>query len=273
MRSTSLSAPVRDLSRTLAPPALVLERVSVRYGDFFALRDVTIHAPNGSITGFIGRNGAGKTTTVRLLAGLLSPAAGEVQVLGKRFPEGGPGIKRNTGYLLDTPALFSYLTAEETLLFLAEGYGLPRSEQEQRAESLLSFFGLWEGRRRLVDEFSTGMRKRLALAAALVHRPRLLVLDEPFESLDPLMVRRLKGLFTRFVAGGGTILLSSHLIDVVQEICDRVVILERGEVVVSGKTRDALTRISGLLEGGALEELYASVVLEETGEKLNWLTE
>ncbi len=258
-------------SLTLTHLALRMERVVVRYGDLAALDDVSLHLPRGSILGLIGRNGAGKSTSIRVLAGLLQPGAGEVTVLGRGFDDSGAEIRREAGYLLDTPALFSYLTAEETLLFLAEAYGVPVGERERRTEDLLSFFGLQESRSRVVDEFSTGMQKRLALAAALVHAPRLVVLDEPFESLDPLIVRKLKQFLVRFAESGGSVLLSSHLIDAVEEICDRVVILEQGRVIVSGKTREALATAASRLGTVTLEELYATVVGEEAETPLDWL--
>jgi len=248
-----------------------VEGATVRFGELTAIDDVDLRAPQGSITGLIGRNGAGKSTTIRVLAGLLQPVRGTVRVLGRDFTEGGPEIRRQVGYLLDVPALFSYLTVEETLLFLAEAYGLSAAEGRQRAEDLLLFFGLQEARSRLVDDFSTGLKKRLALASALIHSPSLLVLDEPFESLDPLMVRRLKRLLTDFVGSGGSVLLSSHLIGAVEEICDRIVILERGRVVVAGPTREALREGAAESGTGSLEELYASVVADVPATDLNWL--
>jgi ABC-2 type transport system ATP-binding protein len=252
-------------------PAFALEQVVVRYGDFPALDGVSFGAPRGTITGLVGRNGAGKSTTIRLLAGLLEPQAGTVSVVGRTFGDDGAEIRRSVGYLLDTPALFSYLTAEETLLFVAEAYGLSPAERTRRTEELLSFFGLHEARHRVADDFSTGMRKRLALACAVVHSPGLLVLDEPFESLDPLMVRRLKDLLTRYRSAGGSVLLSSHLIDAVEEIADRIVIMERGRVVVSGSTQVALAQAASRLPNSTLEELYLSVVEEDAPPPLGWL--
>lgn len=277
------SAPSPSASEALSvreaapPPALRLTRVSVRFGAVTALDAVTFHVPTGSITGLIGRNGAGKSTSIHLLAGLLSPHDGEIAVLGKRFdeddgdPEAAVEIKRGTGYLLSEPALFAYLTPAETLRFLAESYGLSEAEGARRAEDLIAFFELTEARDRVVGGFSTGMQKRLALAAALVHSPRLLVLDEPFESLDPLIVRKIKQLLVQYVRGGGSVLLSSHLVDAVDEICDRVVILDRGQVIVEGATAEAKTRVEGKLGSATLEDLYASVVERGGDTALEWL--
>lgn len=262
------AAPGRS-SFALQTPALRLQGVVVRYGNLVALDAVNLYAPAGSITAVIGRNGAGKSTAIRLLAGLLRPSEGRAEVLGGNPAD--PATRASVGYLLETPALFTYLTAEETLTFLAEAYRLPRPEADRRTGDLLSFFGLEDSRDRLVEDFSTGMRKRLALAAALIHSPRLLVLDEPFESLDPLMVRRLKDLLVRFTALGGSVLLSSHLIDAVEEISDRIAILDEGKVVVSGTLEQALTAAAGELQNGKLEELYAAVVRQKAASSLDWL--
>ena len=268
MPSASSAAPVPG---SPAPDALRLEGVSLRFGALAALDGVSYSVPRGSITGLIGRNGAGKSTSIRLLAGLLRPDAGTVEVGGRGFAEAAVEIRRETGYLLAEPALFSYLTPYETLAFVAEAYGVPRAEGERRAEELLRFFGLEGARGRLVDGFSTGMHKRLGIAAALVHRPRLLVLDEPFETLDPLVVRKLKRLLAGFARGGGSVLLSSHLVGAVEEICDRVVILERGRVVVAGETEEVKRGVAGTLDRATLEELYASVVDDPEDVRLEWL--
>jgi ABC-2 type transport system ATP-binding protein len=254
-----------------AAAAVALRGVRVRYDTVTALDDVTFQVPQGSITGLVGRNGAGKTTAIRLLAGLLRAESGEVEVLGKRVEEAAEEIRRTTGFLLSDPALFAYLTPVETLRFLAEAYGLPAAEARRREADLVELLELTAARDRLVEGFSTGMLKRLALGAALVHAPRLLVLDEPFESLDPLIVRTIKRLFVQYVSDGGTVLLSSHLIHAVDEICDRVVILDRGQVVVEGPTSAVRAGVAGRLEAATLEELYASVV--EAGEEITlpWL--
>lgn len=180
-------------------------------------------------------------------------------------------VVARTGFLLSEPALFRYLTPEETLLWIGRAFGLSRIEAQARTDDLLAFFELTEAANRYVDDFSTGMKKRLALAAALVHAPSVLVLDEPFESLDPLMVRALKKLLTDYVAKGGTVLLSSHLIDAVEEICDRVVILEGGRLVTAGTTNEVKASIADRLPEATLEDLYATLVPEEEKRRIGWL--
>jgi ABC-2 type transport system ATP-binding protein len=259
----------------LRPPAAVrVDDVTLTFGAVRALDRVSFQVPEGSVTGLIGRNGAGKSTTIRILAGLLEPSepASGVRVLGLTPVRERERLVVRAGFLLSEPALFSYLTANETLRFLARAYGLETSEGERRARDLIAFFELAEAADRFVDDYSTGMRKRLALAAALIHAPELLVLDEPFESLDPLMVRSLKKLLLAFGSRGGTVLLSSHLIDAVEEICDRIVILEQGRVVSAGTTGEAKAAVADHLPSATLEDLYASLLPESSAPELDWLT-
>jgi ABC-2 type transport system ATP-binding protein len=254
-------------------PALELAGVRVRFGDVTALDDASFHVPPRSVTGLVGRNGAGKSTAIHALAGLLTPERGVVSLHGLRHADATLEIRRRTGFVLAEPALFAYLTPPETLRFLAEAYGVPRGEADRRVARLIAFMELGSATGRTVETFSTGMRKRLALAAALVHAPRLLVLDEPFESLDPLIVRRIKRLLPEYAAAGGAVLLSSHLLDAVDETCDRVVILERGRVVVEATTAQARARVADPDARGALETLYASVVHADGDDvALDWLT-
>lgn len=255
--------------------AVRVDALTVRFGSLLAVDGISFSVPLGSITGLIGRNGAGKSTTIRVLAGLLTPDPStlRVEVLGSEV-ESEPGeMLRRTGFLLSEPALFPYLTPRETLGFLSEAYRIPPAEAERRVDDLLAFFGLSDAGDRIVDDFSTGMLKRLELAAALLHAPRLLILDEPFESLDPLMVRSLKQLLLRFRSSGGSVLLSSHLIDAVDETCDRIVIVEQGRIVTAGEVAEAKAGMADRLGAATLEELYASVVPsgEEIG--LDWFSE
>jgi ABC-2 type transport system ATP-binding protein len=248
-----------------------LDAVSVRFGGVQALADASFRVPRGSITGLVGRNGAGKSTSIHVLAGLLAPDEGGCRLFGTTYDDDAVSIRRRSGFLLSEPALFAYLTPAETLSFLAEAYRVKRDEAERRVADLLAFFELDGVATRTVAGFSTGMRKRLALAAALLHSPELLVLDEPFESLDPLLVRRMKRLLTGYAAAGGSVLLSSHLLDAVEEICDRVVIVEAGRILVEDTTAEATGRAAGRLGRATLEELYASVVEPGAEVALDWL--
>ncbi|MDQ3388192.1 MAG: ABC transporter ATP-binding protein [Gemmatimonadota bacterium] len=254
-----------------APPVLELVDVVRRFGATVALDCVNLAVPPGTILGLIGRNGAGKTTAIRILAGLLEPDEGTARVGGEDPMADRQTVMTHAGFLLNDLALFTYLTAEETLNWLGDVYRQPRQLATVRTEELMRFFGLTEVRDRLAEDLSTGMRKRLALAAAMIHVPAALVLDEPFESLDPLMVRRLKDLLRRYASSGGAVLLSSHLVDVVEELCDRIAILEMGSVRAYGHTREVLSTVDERLPRRTLEELYASLVPSEDPGALDWL--
>ena len=238
--------------------AISVRELDVRYGDLHALDSVAFTVPTGSACALVGRNGAGKSTCLRVLAGLQSTATGVVSVLNSS-PFSSSFRKADVGFLLDDQALFAYLTGPETLNFVASLYGVPSAERARRCSDLLSFFDLDSNPTQMVDEYSTGMARRLALAAALVHAPRLLILDEPFETLDPIIVNRLKRLLSSFIRGGGTMLVSSHLIAVVEAICDRVIILDEGRVVVSGSIEEVV-RAAKSAGATNLEQAYVSAV-------------
>jgi ABC-2 type transport system ATP-binding protein len=255
-------------------PVIQLERATLDYGSHRALDGLSLHVTRGSITGLVGRNGAGKSTTIHLLAGLLSASdpRTSIRVLGHALSSDRQAVLQHTGFLLSDPALFPYLTAGETLGFLARAYGVEKQESEKRIRELLKFFELDGSRQPLVVTYSTGMKKRLAIAAALIHAPELLVLDEPFESLDPLLVRALKHLLLEFAAHGGTVLLSSHLLTAVEEICDRVLILDQGRLISAGPVREGEAVARPRAPVGALEERYASLVPSSELPVLDWLT-
>lgn len=247
------------------------DRLTVSYGSVEAVSDVTLQVARGQIAGLVGRNGAGKSTLIRTFAGLLKPQSGCCRILG-RSPRHHPKfVKTAAGYLLDSLALFAYLDAEETLRFTAEFYGLASEVVDSRVGDLLNFFDLEDQRGKLVEQFSVGMRKRLAIATALIHNPQILILDEPFESLDPLVVRRIKALLLEYVRSGGTVLLSSHLVDVVQEICDSFFILDEGKIVAAGPVQETVAAFKVVAGRGVLEDLYADAVPDRPRSGLAWL--
>lgn len=248
---------------------IVLEGVTFNYGSVVALSDVDLGVPAGILTGLVGPNGAGKSTIINLLAGIIEPTAGTARVLG--HAPGSMEVRRRTGFLLEDEALFEYLTGRELLEFVADAHGVSESDTAERISELVRFFQLTDSIDRLTDEYSTGTRKKLALAAALVHGPSLLVLDEPFESLDPLIVKRLKIELGRFASSGGTALLSSHLLDAVEAICHHVAILLHGRIVFHGDTTEAVQQARTRLGGAPLEDLYSTVVGEGVAPTLDWL--
>jgi ABC-2 type transport system ATP-binding protein len=211
-----------------------LNHVTKRYHDYTAVDDLSLQIDEGEIVGIIGHNGAGKSTTLKMIAGLLEPTEGLVQVMGQDICKESVAIKRQTGYLPEESPLYDNLTARQYLLFFSELYGMPRRQAQERIDTLLDSLKLPE-KDKLTGEFSKGMKRKTAIARALLHDPRLLVLDEPNSGLDPLtsffVINYLKTLRSQ----GKTILLSAHNLFHVEYICDRVAIIKNGRLVVFDK--------------------------------------
>ena len=221
-----------------------IEGLSKRYGSVVAVDELHLTIEAGQIFGFIGRNGAGKTTTIRMMMGLLEPSAGTVRLGGfdvLREPERAKAI---TGYLPDHPFLYDKLTGAELLRFVGGLYDLERRVCEERSQELLEDFALTERAHELVETYSHGMKQRLALAAALIHRPRVLVLDEPMVGLDPQGALDFRRLLQRLGTTGVTIFLSTHSLAVAEEICDRFGVLDRGRLVALGDLAELRRRVA-----------------------------
>ena len=235
------------------------------FGTVTAVRDVTLQVPFGSIFAFLGPNGSGKSTTVKLLTGLLPPTAGEVHVAGRAVSIEDLDLRRAIGILPENDALFPDLTIAEHLELSGRLYGLTRDETKSRAVQLLRHLDLEDGRTTLVDEASFGMRKKCALAMALLHNPQVLFLDEPFEGIDPGSSRNIKDLLLALAARGVTVFLTSHILDVVERLADRFALIVRGEIV-------ARQRVSDLANAGAtLEDLYLRYAGRPAAGDLTWL--
>ena len=221
-----------------------LERLRKTYGALVAVDDLSLEVEPGCVFGFLGRNGAGKTTTIRMMMGLLEPTSGTAVLGGHDIRRAPEAAKAVTGYLPDHPFLYDKLTAVEFLRFVAGLYGVRRVEAGQRAQLLLEEFGLGRMAGELTETLSHGMRQRLALTAALVHRPRVLVLDEPMVGLDPEGALELRRLLRRLAAAGVTIFLSTHSLAVAEELCGRIGIIDRGRLVVLGTLDELRSRAS-----------------------------
>ncbi len=206
----------------------------------WAVRELSLEIGRGEIFGLLGPNGSGKTTTLQMILGLLSPSAGRIAVFGN--PSGDSSVRRRIGYLPEEFEATGFLSGEETLIFYGSFFNLKRSEIRRRAEELLHTLDLWEDRHRKVREYSKGMRRRIGLAQSLLHDPELIILDEPTSGLDPMGIRKVKSILLDLRARGRTILVSSHILPEMQDICDGVVILDRGSCLVSGRLRDLLAR-------------------------------
>jgi ABC-2 type transport system ATP-binding protein len=218
----------------------------------------------------LGPNGAGKTTTIKMLTGLAQPDAGTIEVLGLRLPEQSLQIRRQIGIVPDDSLLFDYLTGSEYLEFVARLYEIPKRVAKVRAGELLELFELNEHRRKLIGEYSKGMRKRVAMAAALIHRPRLFLMDEPFEGVDAVGARLMKDILLAQVRHGATVFLTSHVLDVVERICDEIAIVNGGKIVAQGTV--AQLREQAAQGAATLEEIFVNLVGSAgyTG-KLDWL--
>jgi ABC-2 type transport system ATP-binding protein len=226
------------------------------FGSFRAVDAIDLAVPAGSLYGFLGPNGAGKSTTIKCLTGLLRPTSGSMRILGLDPRLDPVAVKRRTGVVPEDLALFDRLTAAETLDFVAQVHGIDEATAKQRADDLLGVMNLREAGDTLVVDFSHGMRKKLSLAAALLPAPKLLFLDEPFEGIDAVASRQIKDLLHGFVSRGGTIFLTSHILEIVERLSTHIGVIAGGRIVAQG-TIDELR--SGAV-GQSLEELFIGLV-------------
>lgn len=249
------------MTGTAAVPALSLRGLTKRYGSTLAVDALDLDVPAGSFFGLVGPNGAGKTTTLSMATGLLRPDAGTAAVLGHQLWDGAGGYAESSvvagkallGVLPDGLRLFDRLTGAELVRYAGLLHGLPRPVAAERSVELLAALDLTEASGVLVVDYSAGMTKKVALACALVHAPRVLVLDEPFEAVDPVSANGIRAILTGFVAGGGTVVLSSHVMDLVQRLCDAVAVVARGRVLAAGP-------IDAVRAGASLEERFIELV-------------
>jgi ABC-2 type transport system ATP-binding protein len=246
-------------------PAVLVSDLRKVYGSKPAVDGLSLSVPRGCFFGFLGPNGAGKSTTIRMLTGLIPPTSGSITILGMSMPGDEVPIKKRVGLVPDESLLFDRLTGAEFLEFVGRMYGLPRPVAAERARSLLELFELPLGRK-LIAEYSKGMRKRAAMAAALIHHPDLFLMDEPFEGVDAVGARLMKDILLDQVRRGATIFLTSHVLEVVERLCDRVAIIHEGKLVTEGSMAE--------LRAGSetLEDVFVRVVgAERAYEKLEWL--
>lgn len=236
-----------------------VEGVEKRYGNFQALHRLDLHVRPGEVFGFLGPNGAGKTTTIRMFAGVLTPTSGRVFIDGVDLVADPVESKRRVGYVPDRPYLYEKLTAREFLQFIGRIYGMSPQVTRARAEALLEENHLLDRADELIEAYSHGMKQRLVLCGALLHDPKVLILDEPTVGLDPHGARRIKALFRRLADQGRTVFLSTHSLDVAEEVCDRVGILYRGRLVALGTVGEMLHGRSG----ANLEEVFLKITEEE----------
>jgi ABC-2 type transport system ATP-binding protein len=233
-------------------------------GTTLAVDDLTLTVEAGEVMGFLGPNGSGKTTTIRLLMGLLRPTAGRASILGHDCHADAVALKREVGYLPDEPFLYPYLSGLETLELVAGLHGFSRADARRRAEASAERIGLGEAARAYTVTYSLGMKKRLALALALVHEPRVLILDEPTNGLDPAGARQMRSAIAEYAAGGRTIFVSTHLLDAAERLCHRVAILQRGRLKAVATPAELRTRF-GVGPETTLEDLFLHMTADGPG--------
>ncbi len=247
-------------------PAVRTRNLRKVYGTKAAVDGLDLDVPRGCFFGFLGPNGAGKTTTIRMLMGLAPPTSGTIELLGLPMPDGSLEVKGRIGLVPDESLLFDHLTGLEFTEFVGRMYGLARPLAIERSRELMALFELDAEPRKLIADYSKGMRKRVAMAAALIHRPELFLLDEPFEGVDAVGARLMKDILLDQVRQGATVFLTSHVLEVVERLCDRVAILQQGKIELSGT-------IAELRRGSeTLEDIFVRVVgADRLAETLDWL--
>ncbi|MCU0539819.1 MAG: ABC transporter ATP-binding protein [Desulfobacterales bacterium] len=215
-----------------------LTNLTKTYGAFRAVDRLNLRVERGEIFGFIGPNGAGKTTTIKMMGGILAPTAGSVAVCGIDMQADPENAKRRIGFIPDRPYLYEKLTGTEFLKFTADVYGVPEERFSSKAEAVLTQFALADWGQELIESYSHGMKQRLIMAAAILHDPEVLIVDEPMVGLDPLAIIMVKKLFRELAGRGISIFMSTHTLTVAEDICDRIGVIARGRLIASGTTAD-----------------------------------
>ncbi len=231
-----------------------LTNLTKRYGRFTAVDGINLTIPKGELYGLLGPNGAGKTTTMRMIAGILQPSSGTVKIAGIDIQQNPLVAKNRLGFIPDRPYVYDKLTGAEFLRFVAGLYGQGGVEIERRLDELLELFELTPWKDELTESYSHGMRQKLIISSALVHRPEVIVVDEPMVGLDPKSARLLKDLLREFVTRGGTVLMSTHTLEIAEAMCDRIAIVQGGQVAVSGTMDELRSQTSS--GDASLEELF-----------------
>src|ERR1700734_2962009 len=263
-------------------PAVTTTGLTRRFGTFTAVQDVNLPVAPGQFFGFLGPNGAGKSTTIKMLTGLLAPTSGSIQILGLDAISNAIEVKRQIGVVPEGLALFGRLAAAEYLRFVGRMYGLNSATTANRTTELLEFMGLANETRKLITDFSHGMQKKLALAAAVIHGPKILFLDEPFEGVDAIASGTLKAMLQGMIARGATIFLTSHVLEIVERLCTHIAIIDRGHLIANGSLEELRAGVHARNPDNTgtqtltLEQIFLSVVGNEPGaqqpeQELSWL--
>lgn len=237
-----------------------LTGLTKKYTDLVAVNDLNIFVPEGEIFGFIGPNGAGKTTTINMMAGIITPTSGSVTICGIQMDEYPEKAKGKIGFIPERPYLYEKLTAMEFLEFTADLYGVNENDFLARSQEQLEMFSLSEWSNELIESYSHGMKQRLVMAAALLHEPEVIIVDEPMVGLDPVAIKMVKELFRHLAAEGVTIFMSTHTLKVAEDICDRIGVIHKGSLVANGTPED-LKRLTDAGEAD-LEQVFIRLTEE-----------
>jgi ABC-2 type transport system ATP-binding protein len=248
-------------------PAISTEHLTRTFGELVAVQDVNLRVAPGQFFGFLGPNGAGKSTTIKMLTGLLAPTAGRVDILGLDLNANPVEVKRQIGVVPEGMALFGRLTGAEYLNFVGRMYGLDRATAAKRTAELLDFMQLSGQPKALVTDYSHGMQKKLALAAAVIHGPKILFLDEPFEGVDAIASGTLKAMLQRMISHGATIFLTSHVLEIIERLCSHVAIIHHGRLVAQGSIEELRAGVEARAPEPVAEG-ETSAVPARTGERL-----
>ena len=272
----SVDASLLWYARILVEAAILTENLTRRFGEFTAVQDVNLQVETGQFYGFLGPNGAGKSTTIKMLTGLMAPTSGRMQILGLDLATHMVDVKRQIGVVPEGMALFGRLTGSEYLNFVGRMYGLERAVAAQRAAELLDFMELMDHPKTLITDYSHGMQKKLAMAAAVIHGPKVLFLDEPFEGVDAIASNTLKAMLQRMISRGATIFLTSHVLEIVERLCTHVGIINNGKLVAQGSLDELRSGIADETSPGermSLEEFFLKTVggPRTAAQELSWL--
>ncbi len=230
------------------------------YGTTIAVNNLNLHVASGEIYGFIGPNGAGKTTTIRMMGGIIEPSSGSIIIDGIDMKENPVAAKKIIGVVPDRPFLYEKLTGAEFLKFIADIYEVDAQSVRQRSDNLLRQFALWDWANEIIEAYSHGMKQRLIIAAALMHDPKILVVDEPMVGLDPFAVRMVKDIFKDLAAKNVAIFVSTHTLSIAEDLCDRIGVIHKGNLVAQG-TMDELNS-AAQTQKAKLEEVFLTLVHE-----------
>ena len=244
-------------------PAIVAHALTRSFDSFTAVDRIDLEVAPGQFFGFLGPNGAGKSTTIKMLTGLLAPTAGTIHILGEDLFRNPVEVKRHIGVVPEGMALFGKLTATEYLHFVGRMYGLDKATTRQRATELLEFMNLANEPKKMIADYSHGMGKKLALAAAVIHGPKVLFLDEPFEGVDAVAAGTLKSMLQGMIARGATIFLTSHVLEIVERLCSHIAIIDKGHIVANGSLDQLRAGVQARLPASTSADPNARLTLEQ----------